>query len=85
MTELKCPRCDGKEFWDRDCGPDSWDDDIYYLSYVCKKCELWFDGWVDDWLILKDGTNVKCWQETEGAIPYRSSQQMQKTNQKEAE
>ena len=70
---MKCPRCGGEEFLDRDCGPDGWDDDIAYTSHVCKKCELWYDGWVDKWLVNEDGTNIEYWQETENAIEYQSS------------
>lgn len=47
---MKCPRCGSEEFWDYDCGPDSYEDDIAYTSYKCKKCGLWYDGWRDRWL-----------------------------------
>lgn len=67
MTEqnLVCPRCHSTDLYERDCGPDSYDDDISYTSYICKNCGLWYDGWVDKWLIYKDGSNVECWQDTE--------------------
>jgi len=60
-----CPRCGYTDFRDVDCGPDSWDDDIFYISYVCKKCSLWYDGWKNKWLVLNDGSNVTSWQETD--------------------
>ena len=63
MSEV-CPRCGGKEFWEIDCGPDSYEDDISYTSSICKKCGLWFDGWENQWLIHKDGSNVEGWRET---------------------
>jgi len=72
--DLVCPRCGNKNinetFYERDCGPDTWDDDIAYTSYICDKCELWYDGWKDEWLINKDGTNVEDWIESEDAIEY---------------
>jgi len=69
-TPKKCPRCDSTDFDEHDCGPDSYEDDITYTSYSCKKCGLWYDGWRDDWLIQTDGTNVEYWNDSEDAVPY---------------
>lgn len=63
--ELVCPRCGGKEFTEHDCGPDGYDDDIFYLSWSCDACGLWFDGWDDKWYI-----DVDNWTETEDAKEY---------------
>jgi len=58
---VECPRCgNDKEFEERDSGPDSFDDDISYTSYICKKCGLFNDGWVDKW--FKD---TECWSEVD--------------------
>ena len=62
----KCPRCGSSEFEEIWCGPDSYDDDITYTSYQCKKCGLWYDGWVDKWFI-----DVDHWQEVENAEEYK--------------
>lgn len=64
----ECPRCESTEFVELDCGPDSYDDDIAYTSYKCKKCGLWYDGWVDKWFV-----NVDYWQEVEDAEEYKPS------------
>lgn len=64
--QLTCPRCGGTEFYDIDCGPDSWDDDIFYISERCKKCELWHDGWNDNWY-----DNIDSWQDTEYETPFQ--------------
>ena len=63
---MKCPRCDGIEFREVDCGPDGWDDDITYTSEVCENCGLWHDGWVDKWLL-----DVDNWNESEGAEEWK--------------
>ena len=52
---MKCPRCGNNKFREIDCGPDGWDDDITYTSEICTKCELWYDGWQNKWLIDCDG------------------------------
>ena len=67
---MKCPRCGNTAFSERDCGPDSYDDDITYTAYICNKCGLWFDGWVDKWLINEDGSNLDSWREAEDAIEF---------------
>ena len=43
----ECPRCGGMEFEEFYCGPDTWDDDITWTIYRCKKCGLWYDGWTE--------------------------------------
>jgi len=47
-ARLICPRCGG-ETYQIDDGPDGYDDDITYVSHVCDKCGLKFDGWYDRW------------------------------------
>jgi hypothetical protein len=64
---MECPRCGGIEFAQVDCGPDSYDDDIFYISDVCKKCGLWHDGWDDKWY-----ANVESWREVEDADEWQS-------------
>jgi hypothetical protein len=44
---MKCPRCKCTEFKEIDCGPDSYEDDIFYTSYICKDCGLYYSGWTD--------------------------------------
>jgi len=68
--DKKCPRCGSTEFLDLDCGPDTWDDDVTYISYKCEKCGLWYDGWHNKWYI-----NVDSWQEVEEAEEYKPNQQ----------
>jgi len=63
----KCPRCGGTKFTEHDCGPDSYEDDIFYLSYSCDNCGLWYDGWDDAWYI-----DVEHWQDVENAKEYKS-------------
>ena len=46
-----CPRCGGSVFREIDCGPDSWDDDVSYTSFICKDCGLYYSGWTQKWLI----------------------------------
>lgn len=50
----KCPRCGGTEFSEHDRGPDSYDDDIFYISEKCLKCGLWLDGWTHEWFESED-------------------------------
>lgn len=66
MDELICPRCKGKEFEEFDCGPDSYDDDIIWQSWKCRKCGLWYSDWTDRWLIDCDS-----WIEEEDAKEYK--------------
>lgn len=66
---LVCPRCGGTEFYDHDCGPDSYEDDIFYLSYSCKDCKLWYDGWSHKWLIDCEG-----WIAAEDCEEYKSDE-----------
>lgn len=47
----ECPHCKGFVFREVDCGPDTYEDDISYLSYECAACKLWFDGWQGKWLL----------------------------------
>lgn len=62
----ECPRCGSTDITsDIDCGPDSWDDDIYYHSEKCNQCGLWHDGWDDKFYI-----DVDNWRETEYAEEY---------------
>jgi len=71
MTEpKKCPRCGNVKFNERDCGPDGFDDDISYVSFICTKCGLWFDGWVDNWLVDENGSNIEDWQDSEDAKEF---------------
>ena len=65
MYELVCPRCGSKEFEERDCGPDSYEDDISYTSDVCVSCGLWHSGWTDTWLVDCDS-----WRDEEYAEEY---------------
>ena len=51
----ECPRCHGTGFIEHDCGPDTYDDDISYISFSCRNCGLWYSGWTDKWLIDCDG------------------------------
>jgi len=56
-----CPHCKCKrEFDDLDEGPDSYEDDISYTSYVCNTCQIYCNGWTDDW--FEEGTR---WQEVD--------------------
>lgn len=48
-----CPRCRCDLFWEIDCGHDGYDG-ITYTSYRCNGCDLWYDGWRQEWL-------VDCW------------------------
>lgn len=53
--KLFCPECkEEKEFFEVDCGPDTYDDDIAYTSYICEKCKIYCDGWNDNW--YEEGT-----------------------------
>lgn len=63
--ESACPRCGGQEFGERECGPDSYEDDITYTSDVCTRCGLWHSGWTDRWLVDCD-----TWLDEEGAEEY---------------
>lgn len=67
---MVCPRCGGTQFSQRDCGPDGWDDDIFYISDVCETCGLWHDGWTDKWYV-----DVDTWSDVEGADEYQSEGQ----------
>lgn len=54
-TELFCPRCKCKQqFQELDEGPDGYEDDITYASYVCEKCEIYCHGWSYNW--YEEGT-----------------------------
>ncbi len=66
--QMVCPRCSGTEFSEVDCGPDGYDDDITYTSDICKRCELWYDGWVYEWFV-----DVSNWRDVEGAERYTES------------
>jgi hypothetical protein len=72
MGELTCPRCGGKGFYELDCGPDSYDDDVTWTSYECKKCGLRYSGWYDKW--------VECdsWPDEEDAPEWKSEESMKK-------
>ena len=55
MTEQeKCPTCGGTEFYDRDGGPDTYEDDITYTDRVCSSCRTYEHGWTDEWLTEDD-------------------------------
>jgi predicted nucleic-acid-binding Zn-ribbon protein len=64
----ECPRCGHTEFYQHDCGPDSYDDDISWIAFACKNCGLYYSTWADKWLI--DCTN---WRDEEGAEAYEGS------------
>lgn len=61
-----CPKCNNTTFHEIDCGPDSYEDDVFYISYKCKKCGLWLSGWTDKWLL-----NVDNWLDEEDAEEYK--------------
>ncbi|GEM_PF-5471208 len=61
----KCPRCGVMEYYEIDCGPDGYDDDITYTSEICKNCGLYKSGWTGKWLIDCEG-----WGDEEGAEEY---------------
>lgn len=48
---LTCPRCHSTEFTNVDCGPDTYEDDIFYISHICIGCKLWWNGWDGKWLV----------------------------------
>ena len=62
----KCPRCGGTEFTEFDCGPDSYENDIFYTSYKCKRCGLWYDSWREKWYV-----GVDSWRDVEDAEEYK--------------
>ena len=64
-----CPRCGGTEFEEIECGPDTWEDDVFYISYRCKKCGLWYDGWTEKWYV-----DVDSWMDVEDAQEYTEGQ-----------
>lgn len=64
----KCPRCGNTTFREIDCGPDGYDDDITYVSYICTNCGLWYSGWSDSWRI-----DVSNWREEEDAEVYETA------------
>lgn len=55
-----CPKCDNTKFNEHECGADTYDDDVYYISFSCTKCGLWFDGWSGKWF-----EGVDNWRDTE--------------------
>ncbi len=63
---MQCPRCKTEQFKEIDCGPDSYEDDIFYISYICIKCGLYNSGWTDKWLI-----ECSSWIEEEDAEEYK--------------
>lgn len=63
---MQCPRCKGEKFTEKDCGPDSYEDDIFYISYVCDGCKLYNSGWTDKWLI-----DCEYWQDEEDAEEFK--------------
>lgn len=67
--EMVCPRCGGTSFYEVDCGPDGYDDDITYTSEVCERCVLWYDGWVGKWFV-----DVSSWRDVEGAERFTGSE-----------
>jgi len=62
---MKCPRCQGEEFKEIDCGPDS---DIFYTSEICNRCGLYHSGWTDKWLI-----DCENWRDEEDAKEFSLS------------
>ncbi len=67
--ELACPRCGNTSFTKLWCGPDSYDNDITWTSYVCTKCELWYSGWSERWLVDCDS-----WTEEDTSEEYKPDQ-----------
>ncbi len=65
MSDI-CPRCGGNDFYEIDCGPDGYDDDITYGSNICNKCGLYHSGWTDKWLVDCDN-----WTEEEDAAEFQ--------------
>jgi ribosomal protein S27AE len=63
---LTCPRCGSTRFREVDCGPDTYEDDIFYISQVCTNCGLWLSGWTDRWLV-----DVESWRDEEDAKEYQ--------------
>jgi len=49
--QLTCPRCGSTEFDELDSGPDTYEDDITYTSYRCRRCDLFYDEWIDKWCV----------------------------------
>jgi hypothetical protein len=43
-----CPRCKGTDFREIDCGMA---DDIFWNSYVCRSCGLYYSGWSRQWFV----------------------------------
>lgn len=64
-----CPRCGNTRFDEIDCGPDSYEDDIFYISYRCTECGLWLDGWSNEWY-----ADIEDWKDTENAKPWRKQE-----------
>lgn len=65
ITGEICPRCGNDDFYELDCGPDSYEDDISYTSEKCTKCGLWYDGWNGRWYV-----DVDNWRDVEDAEEY---------------
>lgn len=65
---MKCPRCNNTKFNEIDCGPDSYEDDITYISEICTKCDLYLSGWTNKWLI-----NCDNWRDEDGAEEFNPS------------
>lgn len=54
QSSMVCPTCGGTEFRDRDGGPDSYEDDIFYIDEVCTNCGTYLHGWTDKWMTEDD-------------------------------
>lgn len=64
--DLICPRCGGREFIEHECGPDTYEDDVAWISYTCKNCRLRYAGWREVWV-----DNCETWQEEEDAVEWQ--------------
>ena len=49
FAKEKCPKC-GKDMIELDGGPDSYDDDISWVSDYCEDCRYGHHGWTDEWI-----------------------------------
>lgn len=65
IEEDRCPRCNGNDFRQVECGPDSYEDDIFYMSTICNNCGLYYSGWTGKWLV-----DVEGWRDEEDAEEF---------------
>lgn len=60
-----CPRCGNTEFEELFSGPDSYEDDVTWMSYICTQCRLYYSSWTDKWYV-----DCETWQDEEDAEEY---------------